>query len=1397
MTMLLSEAPAVTSPAVNSVLVAQDFAQGSRWRRGERLDHVFEEQCDWTKAYGRAKALAVDADDTTLTYDQLDARANQLARYLLARGAQPGDRIALLFDQAVHSYIGMLAVLKINAAYVPLDVGFPPDRISYITEDAGVAMVLSLSHVRTRVPGLEDLGAELVFVDAVADVIAGHDVRRLTDDERGDPVDDLAYIIYTSGSTGRPKGVAIDHPSICNFVRVAAEVYGIQPRDRVYQGMTIAFDFSIEEIWVPWMVGATLVPKPSGSSLLGMDLHDFLTERRITAMCCVPTLLATLEEDLPALRFLLVSGEACPQDLVARWHKPGRRFLNVYGPTEATVTATWTSVHPDRPVTIGVPLPTYATVILDPEDPHKALPHGAVGEIGIAGIGLASGYVNRQDLTDRAFIPDFLGIPGNPSGRIYRTGDLGRVNDDGEIEYQGRIDTQVKIRGYRIELTEIESVLLQVPGIAQAVVDTYEPEPGVVELVGYYSLRTDTTRVDSDQIYAQLRDRLPTYMIPAYLEQLDVIPMTTNDKADRKNLPAPTTRRSAATQHAHVAPTTGTQHILADALASVLRLEQVSVDSHFFDDLGASSLLLAQFCAQVRKNAALPPVSMKDVYLHPTIRSLAAFLGDAAPAAEPPAVEPANLASEQAAPGNTALCSACQQRQNHSPAAPASASPVLSGALQLLLFLGIIFLGALVFVAGFEWISAGTGFIDTYLRSFAFAGASFLATCTFPILAKWALVGRWKPQEIPVWTLDYVRFWLVKTLIRTNPMVLFVGSPLYVVYLRALGAKIGRGVAIFSRTVPVCTDLLTIGENTVIRKDSSFTCYRAHDGRIQIGAVTLGTDVVVGEESVLDINTSMGNGAQLGHASSLHPSQTVPAGQSWHGSPAEPCTADYRTVEPTRCSRLRKGVYSALQLLNLLVVSGPLLTAALITLVEAIPWLAKLIGPGHSLTSATFYRDALVISLVLFFGGLLAGLVVVATVPRVLSLAIKPDKVYPLYGVHYWIQRIITRLTNSRFSMKLFGDSSYIIYYLRYLGYNLSRVEQTGSNFGNELKHDTPYLSSVGTGTMISDGVSIINANYSSTSFRVSPVSLGSRSFFGNNIAYPSNGKTGDNCLIATKAMVPIDGKVREGVGLLGSPCIEIPRSVPGDTPTDQLASPAQQRDRLAAKNKYNLATIGQYLVVQWIRLFGVLLLGLTAADLYHSFGAAVIPASVLAILLFTAGYSVLVERAATRFRPLRPQLCSIYDPYYWWHERLWKLEATVPFLNGTPFKNLVWRLLGVHIGRRVFDDGCYIPEKTLVTIGDGATLNASSVIQCHSQEEGIFKSDYTTIGAGATLGINSFIHYGVTMGDGAVLDTDAFLMKGEQVAPHAQWQGNPASEIRPVTPAAVSVTRPAPSLVP
>ncbi len=715
---------------------------------------------------------------------------------------------------------------------------------------------------------------------------------------------------------------------------------------------------------------------------------------------------------------------------------------------------------------------------------------------------------------------------------------------------------------------------------------------------------------------------------------------------------------------------------------------------------------------------------------------------------------------------------------------------MLCGALQLLIFGGYSYLAALVIAQGYEWISAGSGVLDIYLRSVLSGLALFLFLFTVPILGKWILIGRWKPRQIRIWSLGYVRFWTVKTLVRFNPLVLlFVGSPLYSLYLRALGAKVGRGVAIFSLNVPICTDLLTIGDGTVIRKDSFINGYRAHAGLIQTGAVSLGKNVFVGELTVIDIESSMGDSTQLGHSSSLHVGQAVPEGERWHGSPAQRTEVDYRSVKPTDCGALRRAGYTVMQLLNVLAVYLPLGIGGVVVLLQSVPELSALLDPGTlEVTTWSFYLQALVASLVLFFGALIVGLLFVITVPRLLNLAITPDRVYPLYGVHYAMHRTIARITNLKAFTYLFGDSSYIVDYLRWLGYDLSQVEQTGSNFGQRLKHENPYLSSLGRGTMVADGLSIINADFSSTSFCVSRATIGPHNFLGNNIAYPSQGKTGANCLLATKVLVPIDGNVRENVGLLGSPSFEIPRNVERDSSFDHLTARGGLRHRLAAKNKHNIVTIGLYLLVRWLFVFGMSLIAAAAAVLYPSLGAPAIALASVLILAFSVVYWVLVDRLVTLFIPVRPLFCSIYERGFWRHERFWKVPAVtyLQFFNGTPFKNAIWRLLGVRLGRRVFDDGLWMTERTLVTIGDDCTLNAGSGIQCHSQEDGAFKCDSSTIGVGCTLGVGAFVHYGVTIGDGAVLAPDSFLMKGEEVPPYEHWGGNPASEMR--VPAALKV---------
>jgi non-ribosomal peptide synthetase-like protein len=829
---------------------------------------------------------------------------------------------------------------------------------------------------------------------------------------------------------------------------------------------------------------------------------------------------------------------------------------------------------------------------------------------------------------------------------------------------------------------------------------------------------------------------------------------------------------------APAAPPAEIQAALAGLLADVMHVGEVQADSHFFTDLGADSLVMAHFCARVRKLSGLRSVSMKDVYSHPTIASLAAALTQAGQTAAPG--QAASPGQPTAAPG---------QAPAERAARVTTAQYVTCGALQLLCFAACAYLAALVVGWGADWVSAPASLAGIYLRAVLFGAAAFTGACVLPVIAKWALVGRWTERPVRIWSLDYFRFWIVRTLIRSSlAAAMFSGTPLYVMYLRALGARIGHGTIIWARHVPVCTDLLSIGAGTVIRKDAFFQCYRAQAGWIQPGPVTVGRGSFVGERAVLDINTELGDQAQLGHSSALHAGQVIPAGQRWHGSPAQPGAVDYLAVPPARCGPLRKARYCALTLALVFLVYLPMAEAGVylvlnlaLRLFPGLPSLAALVNAdADTPVTAGLYDAVALAALILYCGGMFLLLSCTFSVPRLLNLFLTPGKVYPLYGWQDRLHRIILRMTNQQFFNILFGDSSYIVWYLRWLGYQLGQVVQTGSNFGVHFGHETPFLTEIGTGTMIADGLSVAHTDYSGSSFRMSPASIGPRNFVGNFIVYPAGGRTGDNCLLANKTMVPMDGPVREGVGLLGSPPFEIPRSVERDSRFDHLRTGAEFRRRLHAKNRYNLRTMALVVIHRCLSICS-LALCVTAALAFHDTDADMLTAALLAAAaLATAALYVLAERGVMGFRRQQPTFCSIYDPYFWRIERMWKFTARtyLKVLDGTPFKSLLLRALGTRVGRRVFDDGCDMPDHTLVTVGDDCFLNAGSGIQCHSQEDGTYKSGRTALGAGCTLGVGALVHYGVTMGEGAVLAADSFLMKGEEIPPGARFGGNPAREM-------------------
>jgi non-ribosomal peptide synthetase-like protein len=624
----------------------------------------------------------------------------------------------------------------------------------------------------------------------------------------------------------------------------------------------------------------------------------------------------------------------------------------------------------------------------------------------------------------------------------------------------------------------------------------------------------------------------------------------------------------------------------------------------------------------------------------------------------------------------------------------------------------------------------------------------------------------------------------VRTLLAVSPMRLFASTPLYNWYLRLLGARIGKDAVLLNGGTVIASDMISIGDGAFVSRTATMPGYRARSGYIEIGPLTIGARAFVGEAARLSIGSTIGDDAQLGNTSALYSGQAVPAGKRYHGSPAIETTTNYDRVEHLPVSRLRRALYNLFQLVSLFLLA-PIPVAIGLALFPSVADLGAAHLDGQDVVTgvgwATIAGGALAAAFAAVIGVHLTQMVAVYAVPRLLNPLLKPGRVYALYGFHYFVYGVIRNSGHSGLLKNLFGDSSFITGLLQFIGWDLGKVVQTGSGLGVSQPCDIPQLTKIGTGTMVADGLIVLNSDYSATSFRVGETRIGANNYLGNVIAYPADGRTGDNVLLGTKVLVPIDGPIRENTGLLGSPAFEIPRLVKRDTEFDELKSGDEYARRLKGKNRSNLVTMGLYLLSAVVQVFVPLFVFAFAI----AEGSADLPlrlagAGAIA-LIFSALYGALMEHLTLGFRPLEPKTVSIYDPYFWSHERHWKVASPgfAALFNGTPFKGLAWRLLGVKVGKRLFDDGGYFTERSLVSLGDFVTLNAGSVLQSHTLEEGTFKSGMITLGDDVTVGTNGYINYDAAMGDGARLEADSFLMKGERVPAGSIWGGNPARILR------------------
>ncbi|MGO1054910.1 non-ribosomal peptide synthase/polyketide synthase [Crossiella sp. CA198] len=544
------------------------------------------------------QAAALLDDEGPVSFAELERRANRLAHRLIGLGAGPERIVALLLPRSVDIVVAQLAVLKAGGAYLPVDPAYPAERIRLMLADAAPALVIDEDFLAATPDGLPDTAP--------------------TDADRLCPLDldHPAYLIYTSGSTGRPKGVVVTHAGLASFSAAEIEQYQVKPGDRVLQFSSPSFDASVLELCLSLPAGATLVVPPPGP-LLGDHLAQVLADRRITHALIPPVALATVPEgvDLPEFRTVIVGGDACSAELVARW-APGRRMINSYGPTESTVVATWS----DPLVSGGVPSigrPIWNTRVYVLDEQLNPVSGGVDGELYIAGRGLARGYLNQPGLTADRFPPNPFGLPGE---RMYRTGDLVRWTADGVLEFRGRADDQVKIRGFRIEPGEIETLLRRQPTVAEAVVVARQDQ-GLKRLIGYI-VPAKGQEPDPAHLRTVLAESLPSHMVPAVLVVLATLPLSPNGKLDRTALPAPTGVLPGG--ESAVPPRTAAERVLARIWAEVLGLPEIGVTDDFFA-LGGDSVLAFRALARIRAAFDIT-LSPRLLFETSTIRALAAQL---------------------------------------------------------------------------------------------------------------------------------------------------------------------------------------------------------------------------------------------------------------------------------------------------------------------------------------------------------------------------------------------------------------------------------------------------------------------------------------------------------------------------------------------------------------------------------------------------------------------------------------------------------------------------------------------------------------------------------------------------------------------------------------------------
>lgn len=1274
--------------------------------------------------------IAIVDGARTIDYAAFHAAAQDIA--LRLTGAQVAQRVVGLWMQrGAELLIAQAGITCAGAAWLPIDADAPPDRVVAILRDTNAVLLLADAEHAARLPS-----SPIPILDPTAlppATTGTHPVPPAPDD--------TAYVIATSGTTGRPKSIAISHRAICHFLRSENAVLGVTATDRVHQGFSVSFDMSFEEIWITWLAGATLCCADKTVASDPETLASHLRQQRITVLHAVPSLAALISDIPPDLRLVNLGGEACPQAVADRWAHGRRQVFNTYGPTETTVTATYARLTAGEPVTIGRPLPNYGLAVVD-EHLHPVGP-GIAGELCAFGPGLAIGYLGREELTRARFpispFPDHPTIP-----RCYRTGDQVLVDDAGALRFIGRIDDQVKVRGFRVELGEVESSLTAITGIRAAAVVVRDDR-----LVAFVVMDDEH---DETRLRQELGTNLPAYMVPARILRRESLPRLPSGKVDRRALAAEPL--PAQPHGAGDVPATPAETALAAALTELMPGQPFCRAADFFAELGGHSLLAARLVSRLRE-LGFPKAAVRDVYGQPRLGELAQ------------ALTAGNTKTAERAPASTR---------------PARWRRLMGGTIQALLLPLPMTLHLAAWLAPFftyHWLTGDEE--DGILIAVAWSVVVFLlaqvAQFLLAFLAKWLVLGRLPAGRHPLWGQIHLRWWFAETMISAAPVWLLNGTPYYRIWLRLLGARIGREVFIGNMAVR-SSDQLTIGDGAAIGSSVSIANVRISEGHLIAAPVIIGARTLVDSYAVITGGSTVGRDATLGPLSALAEHAQVPDGAHWQGAPARPSaepapSAPHAPFRPGPCTRLWEWIFFPIAGAGVSVLFFvPIFPAFM--LIDWIDerWLDTWDESVHTALAALSY-----LVLGIPTGALLvaATLIAAALLRRLVLPHLAPGS-WSIHSFLYYRKWITTHIQDASLHLLhgLFA-TVYAPWWFRLLGARVGRNTEISSALGL-----TPELLELGDDCFVADAALLGDELVRDGWMTVRGTRVGSRTFIGNGACVPDGAQLPADVLIGVQTLTPPNRLLASGQTWMGSPALRLPARETSTGFPDHLTFRPSPARRLA---RGSIELVRIVLPLACVMAFGYLAVRTVMPLFVDDDWLAGCLALAGAGLLF--GHACLFAVLAAKWLLIgryRPRAAPMWTLFVWVSEALTAVyeSLAVPhllgFLQGTPLLPFYLRLFGAHIGRDVHLDTTDFTEFDCVTIGDGTVLDAASGPQTHLFEDRIMKIGTVAIGADVEVGACSTILYDTVVGDRVRLSPLTLVAKGERLPDGTDWSGSPAA---------------------